>query len=431
VLTHIQIAAAKPAAKPYTLADADGLLLTVQPNGSKLWRFRYRYLGRQKALHIGRWPDVSLADARARRDEARKQVAAGNDPAQLKLAERKAAKIAAANTLRAVGDEWYQKCVDEALAPITLRKIRWLLDIANQTLGATPVTEITPPDCITVLRKLEGTGRRESARRLRSVLSRVFRYAIHTGRMTSNPAGELRGAIASPIVTHIAAITKAPAAGALMRSIDGYEGHAVTVFALRLSPHVFVRPGELRRWEWEEINWEKAYWDIPPEKMKRRIPLRVPLSRQVQAMILELWEITGGGKYLFPSFRTPTRSMSENTINAALRSLGYGPDQMTAHGFRSMADTLLNESGLFLPDAIERQLAHQDKNAVRRIYARGEFWSERVRMMQFWSDHLDELKEKVEAPEMKVNARSSGRPTFGMQVAASHNAPLALASASG
>lgn len=431
MLTHIQIAAAKPAAKPYILTDADGLLLTVQPNGSKLWRFRYRYLGRQKTLHIGRWPDVPLADARARRDEARKQVAAGLDPAQLKLAGRKAAKIAAANTLRAVGDEWYQKCVGEALAPITLRKIRWLLDIANQTLGATPVTEITPPECIAVLRQLEGTGRRESARRLRSVLARVFRYAIHTGRMTSNPAGELRGAIASPIVKHIAAITKAPEAGALMRSIDGYEGHAVTVFALRLSPHVFVRPGELRRWEWEEINWEKAYWDIPPEKMKRRIPLRVPLSRQVQAMILELWEITGGGKYLFPSFRTPMRSMSENTINAALRSLGYGSDQMTAHGFRSMADTLLNESGLFLPDAIERQLAHQDKNAVRRIYARGEFWSERVRMMQFWSDYLDELKEKVEAPETKVGARSGGRPTFGMQVADSRNAPLALVSASG
>lgn len=431
MLTHIKITSAKQGAKPYALYDAEGLLLSVQTNGSKLWRFRYRHLGRQKTLHIGPWPEISLADARIRRDEARKQVASGLDPAQLKLAERKAAKIAAANTLRTVGDEWYQKCVDEALAPITLRKIRWLLDIANQTLGHAPVTEITPPDCIAVLRKLEGTGRRESARRLRSVLSRVFRYAIHTGRLIDNPAGELRGAIAAPIVTHIAAITKAPEVGALMRSIDGYEGHAVTVFALRLSPHVFVRPGELRRWEWEEINWEKAYWDIPPEKMKRRIPLRVPLSRQVQAMILELWEITGGGKYLFPSFRTPTRSMSENTINAALRSLGYGPDQMTAHGFRSMADTLLNESGLFLPDAIERQLAHQDKNAVRRIYARGEFWSERVRMMQFWSDQLDELKEKVEVPETKVNARTGGRPTFGMQVVQSHKALPAVALASG
>ena len=414
MLTHIQIAALKPNAKPYKIADGDGLYLTVKPNGSKLWTFYYRYLGRQKTLYCGQWPAITLAGARTQRDEARRQVASGLDPVAVKLQTRSAARIAATNTFGAIAEEWYQKCVDEELAPITLRKIRWLLDIAYETLKMKPVTEITPPDCLAVLRKLEGTGRRESARRMRSVLGRVFRYSIHTGRATSNPAGDLRGAIATPVVTHFSAITKADEVGGLMRRIDGYQGHAVTVFALRISPHVFVRPGELRRWEWEEINWEQAFWDIPPEKMKRRLPLRVPLSRQVQAMILELWEITGGGKYLFPSFRTPARPMSENTINAALRALGYGPEQMTAHGFRSMADSLLNEAGLFNPDAIERQLAHQDKNAVRRVYARGEFWAERVRMMQYWSDYLDERRARVETTSLKV-VRQGGRPSFGQQ----------------
>jgi integrase len=261
---------------------------------------------------------------------------------------------------------------------------------------------------------------------MRSVLGRVFRYAIHTGRATSNPSSELRGAIAAPVVTHISAITKAGQVGGLMRRIEWYQGHAVTVLALRISPHVFVRPGELRGWEWEEIDWEHAFWDIPPEKMKRRLPLRVPLSRQVQAMILELWEITGGGKYLFPSFRTPDRPMSENTINAALRALGYGPDEMTAHGFRSMADSLLNETGLFNPDAIERQLAHQDKNAVRRIYARGEFWAERVRMMQFWSDYLEERRDNVEAAQGRA-VQNGGRPAFGTSPARSGSSHAAEA----
>ena len=286
MLTHVKIAKAKPAAKPYSLTDGEGLFVSIQPNGSKLWRLRYRYLGRQKTLHLGQFPTVTLVDARERRAEARRQAEAGHDPAVLKRQARDAAKRAAANTFRGVAEEWYRKCEDEALAPITLRKIRWLLDITYRTLATTPVTDITPPDCIAVLRKLEGTGRRESARRMRSLLGRVFRYAVHTGRLKNDPTSDLRGAIAAPVVTHIAAITKADQAGALMRRIENYQGHEVTRYALRISPHVFVRPGELRRWEWDEIDWEHAFWDIPSDKMKRRIPLRVPLSRQVQAMIL-------------------------------------------------------------------------------------------------------------------------------------------------
>jgi len=356
---------------------------------------------------------VGLAEARAKLRDAREHLAHDRDPMAEAARARALARIAAANTFEAVAEEWYRKCVDEALAPITLRKIRWLLDIAYETLRSKAVTEITPPDCIAVLRKLEGTGRRESARRMRSVLGRVFRYAIHTGRTKENPAGDLRGAIATPQVTHIAAITKAAEAGALMRRIESYTGHEITQIALELSPHVFVRPGELRRWEWDEINWEQAYWDIPDAKMKRRIPLRVPLSRQVQAKILRLWEITGGGRYLFPSFRTPLRPMSENTINAALRAIGYSGDEMTAHGFRSMADSLLNETGLFNPDAIERQLAHQDKNSVRRIYMRAEFWAERVQMMQFWSNYLEELRDRIE-PVAARTGPAGGRPEFGL-----------------
>jgi len=209
MLTHIAIANAKPAAKPYNLTDGDGLFVTVKTNGSKLWRFRYRFHKRQKTLHFGKFPSVSLADARERCEEARRHIAAGLDPALLKKQARDAAKLAAANTFRAVAEEWYRKCVDEGLADVTMRKIRWLLDIAYQTLATQPITAITPPDCLTVLRKLEGTGRRESARRMRSVLGRVFRFSIWTGRASLNPAADLRGAIAAPIVTNIAAITKA------------------------------------------------------------------------------------------------------------------------------------------------------------------------------------------------------------------------------
>jgi integrase len=229
-------------------------------------------------MALGAYPEVGLAVARDLLTAARTQVAAGRDPIAEAERERLAARMLASNTFETVAEEWYAKNEAEQRAPITLRKMRWLLEIAYETLRRRPITEISAPDVLVVLRKLEGTGRRESARRMRSVLSRVFRYGIATGRTKDDVATVLRGAIAAPIVTHIAAITTAGAAGALMRRIEAFEGHLVTVYALRLSPRVFVRPGELRRWEWEEINWEQAFWDIPPEKMKRRIPLRVPLS---------------------------------------------------------------------------------------------------------------------------------------------------------
>ncbi len=392
-LNHIQITHIKPQAHPQKVADSGGLYLVVQPNGTKLWRMNYRYAGRQKTLHFGIWPDVGLADARELRTAARKKIAAGLDPAVAKRIENIARKVAADNTFKGIAEEWVSKTEREGRAQITVDKIRWLLGMAYPMLATLPITQITPQEVLAVLRKVEATGRYESARRMRSVLSRVFRYAIATARADRDMASDLRGALITPRVKHLAAITTPKEAGALMRAIEGYEGHEITALALRLSPHLFVRPGELRRAEWSEFDTGEAIWSLPAEKMKMRRPHRVPLSRQVLIILKELRVLTGHGRFLFPSFRSPRQCMSENTINASLRRLGYSRDEMTAHGFRAMAATLLNEMGIWNPDAIEKQLAHLDTSMVRRAYTRGEYWDERVKMMQHWSDYLDQLRD--------------------------------------
>ncbi|MCP1469364.1 integrase [Sphingobium sp. OAS761] len=408
MLTYIQINAAKPRAKAWNLSDSQNLYLVIQPNGSKLWRFNYRFLDKQKKLHLGGWPTISLAEARARRDEAKKKIAEGIDPALEKKRARIAAKYAAANTFEAVAEEWLVKCERDGLAPVTVDKIRWLLAKAYPLIGSIPIAQITPHEALAVLRKVEATGAYESARRMRSVLSRVFRYGVATVRCDKDVAADLRGAIAVPKVKHFAAITRPSEVGTLLRAIDGYRGHKVTVMAMRLSPHVLLRPGELRQAVWTDIDFDEAIWFIPAERMKMRRPHRVPLSRQVIAMLKELHEHTHWWKYLFPCLGKPRKAMSENAVNQGLRKLGYTTDQMTAHGFRAMAATLLNEMGEWNPDAIERQLAHVDTNQVRRAYARGEYWDERVRMMQHWSDYLDLLRDggKVLRPDF-------GRKTMG------------------
>lgn len=408
-LTHIRITHAKPSDRAYKLADSDALYLVVNPSGAKLWRMNYRYLGRQKTLHFGEWPTVTLADARVRRDEARRQLSAGLDPVTEKKADLLAKRIAADNTFKSVAEEWVTKNEREGRAAITVDKIRWLLGMAYPMIGDRPVSAISPQEVLAVLRKVEANGRYESARRMRSVLSRVFRYAIATARAERDAASDLRGALITPKVTHLAAITNAKEAGALMRAIEGYTGHEITAIALRLSPHVFVRPGELRKAEWSEIDLGREIWSLPAEKMKMRRPHRVPLSRQVVNLIKELRELTGDGKYLFPSFRSREQPMSENTINAALRRLGYAQSEMTAHGFRAMAATLLNEMGIWNPDAIEKQLAHLDGSQVRRAYTRGEYWEERVRMMQHWSNHLEHLRDgaKILRPDFGTTNSAS------------------------
>jgi integrase len=393
ILFATTVTNAKPQARDYKLSDGGGLYLLVRPNGTKLWRLNYRYLEKGRTLAFGAWPAVGLADARARRDEARRLLAAGIDPSHQQKVDAARARVEENDTFKTVAKEWTAKNEREGMAEITLSKIRWLLDKAYPKIGNRPIAKITTQEILVVLRSVEATGRYESARRMRSVLGRVFRYAIATTRAERDPTGDLRGALTVPKAKHLAAITTADGAGGLMRAIEGYSGHAITLFGLRLSAHLFVRPGELRHAEWSEFDFDKSVWSIPAEKMKMRRPHRVPLSTQVLDLFEQLWELTGTGKYCFPSFRSPVRPMSENTVNAALRALGFSQEQMTAHGFRAMAATLLNETGRFHPDAIERQLAHMETSGVRRAYTRGEYWDERVTMMQFWSDELDRLRD--------------------------------------
>lgn len=410
MLTQLQITSAKPKAKPYRLADGQGLVLVIQTTGSKLWRFRYRHGGLQKTLHLGPWPTTSLADAREKCRDARRAIAAGLDPVLEKKRARIASQFAVATSFKEVAIEWVAKCEREGLAEITLGKIRWLLGMAYPLIGSHPINGITPTEALSVLRKIEAKGNYESARRMRSVLSRVFRYGIATARCERDVAADLRGALTTPRTTHHAAIVEPTEVGILLRTMDGYHGQAVTRMAMRLSPHLFARPGELRQAEWSEIDIARAIWSIPAERMKMRRPHRVPLSRQAVEMIEELRGISGHRRYLFPCLGNPKRPMSENSVNQALRRLGYETDEMTAHGFRAMAATLLNEMGRWNPDAIERQLAHQEVSSVRRAYARGEYWDERVMMMQHWSDHLDELKDAATSPrERKPVIRKAKR----------------------
>jgi integrase len=392
MLTDTRIRNAKPGKRPVKLSDAGGLFLLIQPHGSKLWRASYRFGGKQKTLAIGIYPNVGLKTARERRDDAKRLLAIGIDPA----AQRRLAKQTAStgNTFKAVAEEVVAKQENEGRAVSTIEKLRWLLDFAYPWIGDRPIAEVTAPELLAVLRKVEARGRYETARRLRSTCGAIFRYAVATGRAERDPSVDLRGALTAPKVNHRAAITEPAKIGALLRAIENYDGQPSTKAALRLAPLVFVRPGELRHAEWTEFDLAAAQWSIPASKMKMHRPHRVPLSRQALAILRYLHPITGGGRYLFPSVRSATRPISEGTMNAALRRLGYGPEEATPHGFRSMASTRLNEMGRWNPDAIERQLAHQEPDDVRRAYTHAaQYWSERVEMMQAWADYLDGLRE--------------------------------------
>jgi len=392
-LSAVAIKAAKGREKPYKLTDGDGLFLYVTPKGGRYWRMNYRYLGKQKTLAFGVWPDTGLADAREQRDAARKLLARGEDPAERIKLDRIAATVAASNSFKAVAEEWLIKVEREDRSAATMKKLRWLLAFINASIGKRPIASISAQELLVMLRKMEVKGRYETAKRLRSTCSQIFRYAIATARAERDVAADLRGALIAPKPVHRAAITSASGAGAVLRAIETFEGHSNTRAALRLLPHVFVRPGELRFAEWADFDLEKAIWTIPPHKTKMRRAHSIPLSKQAIAIIDSIEHDADYSRLLFPSLRSIDRPMSENTINAALRRMGYAQDEMTGHGFRAMAATLLNEMGLWHPDAIERQLAHCDNNAVRRAYTRGEYWDERVRMMQHWSDHLDFLRD--------------------------------------
>lgn len=394
-LTDVAIRNAKPGAKPIKLADGGGMFLLITPAGGKLWRLKYRVDGREKLLAIGAYPEIGLGEARRRREEARELIALGKDPSREKQRAKVRARIQAADTFKAICDEYCEKRRRDGTkgwAPATAKRSEYLLSLVCGFIGKLPINEIEPADVLTAIRRVEGKGKLESARRSLQLAGAVFRYAVATARLMSDPTRDLRGALTAPTVTHYGAITDAKKAGELLRAIDDYEGSGITKLALQIAPHVFVRPGELRHAEWSEIDLDGALWIIPAGKMKSRKTHHVPLSRQAVALFREVQAITGPSGYVFPSLRTRIRPMSENTINAGLRRLGYVTDEMTAHGFRAMASTLLNESGKWTPDAIERALAHGDTDKVRAAYHRGAHWKERVDMAQWWSDYLDQLR---------------------------------------
>lgn len=395
-LTDVSVRTAKGRATAYKLADGGGLYVLVRSSDARYWRMDYRWGGKRRTLALGVYPMVSLAEAREKRNQAKKLLASGIDPSAQRKLEGLLAKAAAENTFRLVSEEWLGKLAREGRAAATLGKITWLLELAYPEIGERPVAAITPPELLTVLRKVEARGRYETARRLRSTCGQVFRYAISTGRAERDPSADLRGALTAPRVKHRAAVTDPKALGAMLRAIDGYNGQPITLAALRLAPLLFVRPGELRRAEWSEFDLDGAEWRIPAAKMKMRLPHRVPLSRQAVAILRDLHRITRHGQYVFPSIRTTLRPMSENTLNAALRRLGYSKDEATTHGFRSTAAVRLNETRQWSADAIERQLAHQEANSVRRAYTHAaEFWPERREMMQVWADQLDQWRSET------------------------------------
>lgn len=392
-LTDIAIRQAKAAEKPFKLSDGGGLHLLVTPTGGKLWRLAYRFDGKQRQLAFGGYPEVTLKDARARRDAAKETLAAGVDPGTKAKIEKRTRQIASGNTFGLISAEYVTRLIDEGRADATIEKVRWLLGLAMPALDKRPISEISAAEVLAVLRAIEKRGTHETARRLRSTIGTVFRFAIATTRAENDPTFALKGALITPKVKHRAAVTDPQGIGALLRAMDDFEGQATTHAALKLMAILFPRPGELRMAEWSEFDLDRAVWTIPASRTKMRRPHRIPLARQAVTILRDLQAITGAGKLVFPCVRTTSRPISENTLNAALRRLGYGKDEATAHGFRATASTVLNQSLLWHPDVIERQLAHVEANDVRRAYDRGEHWDERVKMMNWWANHLDALRE--------------------------------------
>jgi integrase len=388
-LTDTAIKAAKPATKPYRLFDERGLYLLVDPRGGRLWRLKYRVDGREKLLAIGAYPDLSLAKARERREEARGLLNQQIDPGARKKAER----VAQADTFESIAREWLALQKRGLAEKTFLRKLGWFEDFLFPYLGRHPIAKITVPDLLAALKRIEARGMRETAHRARSTASNVFRYAVATGRAERDITTDLRGALAPVVTTHRAAITVPVQIGQLMRTIYAYRGQRPTEAALKLAPLFFVRPTELRAAEWPEfdLSAEHPEWRIPASRMKMAEEHIVPLADQAMAILRDLVPITGDGRYVFPSLRGANRPLSENTVNFALRSMGYSGDQITGHGFRAMASTCLNEQG-FPPDVIELQLAHAERNEVRAAYNRAKRIPERRAMMQSWANFLDKLR---------------------------------------
>ncbi|MDD2367439.1 MAG: integrase arm-type DNA-binding domain-containing protein [Desulfuromonadaceae bacterium] len=392
-LSDIQVKNAKPKEKEYKLMDGFGLFLLVTPTSGKLWRFDYRIGDKRKTMAFGAYPAITLADARQRREEAKKLLANGGDPSENKKAQKTTQGELDANTFEVIAREWHTKFSHTWVPSHAKHKLERLEKTVFPWIGKRPIKELTAPDVLSVLRRLESRGILDTAHRVRFECGAIFRYAVATGRADRDPVADLKGALPPVKNGHHAAPTDPKAVAPLLRAIDEFQGSFVVKCALQLAPLLFVRPGELRSAEWSEIDFETAEWNIPAGKMKMKIAHLVPLSQQAVKVLLELKQLTGHSKYVFPCQRSPLRCMSENAVNAGLRRMGFEKTEITGHGFRAMARTILDEVLQVRPDYIEHQLAHAVKDPNGRAYNRTAHLVERRKMMQLWADYLDGLKE--------------------------------------
>lgn len=390
-LTDTQIRSTKPGIKALKLFDGGGLYLEVAPSGGKWWRLKYRFEGKEKRISLGVYPTVSLKEARERREQAKKLLSQGIDPSAHKQAAKAAVKAKSEHSYEVIAREWFAKYSagwsEANRVKVLARQVNYVFPF----IGGKPIKEVTAPEVLEALRHIEKRGSLDTAHRTLQDCSRIFRYAIATGRGERDTAADLRGALPPAKGSSFATITDPKAVGQLLRAIEGYEGGIVVASALRLAPLVFVRPGELRQAEWSEFNFDDAEWRIPDHRMKMRQMHIVPLARQTMTILRQLHNFTGQSRFLFPSPRTDTRPISDMALLAGLRRLGYSKEEMTVHGFRSMASTLLNEQG-YNRDWIERQLAHGERNSIRAAYNYAEYLLERRKMMQEWADYLEKLR---------------------------------------
>ncbi|KAF1720148.1 tyrosine-type recombinase/integrase [Pseudoxanthomonas wuyuanensis] len=404
MLTDTKLRALKPRATSFRVADSNGLCIEVRPTGAKVWRYRYRYAGKPSVITIDEYPGMSLMQARAERDKLRRLLKGGANPAHVARVERAVQAERTNNTFGAIGLELLAKRAKEGLSPGSVKRERRLIEKDLASIADMPITDVSAPILLAALRKLERRGVVETAHRARAHAGRVFRYAVATGRAQRNPADDLTGALEQPKTKHFASLIEPERIGELLRALWAYQGSPVTQAALKLAPMLFVRPGELRHAKWADIDMEAAEWRYVTSKTKTAHI--VPLSVQAVAVLEELWPLTKRSDYVFPGVRSADRPMSENTVNAALRNLGFDGETIVGHGFRAMARTVLDEVLGFRPDYIEHQLAHAVRDPLGRAYNRTAHLSERKKMMQVWADYLDNLRnsEKKVVPIRKKTA---------------------------
>ncbi|WP_439671414.1 Phage integrase family protein [Cupriavidus necator] len=398
-LTHSAIQSAKAADKPQKLFDGNGLFLLISPTGGKWWRLKYRFGGKEKLLSLGTYPEVSLKDARERRDAARKLLADGVDPGDARKAEKRTARLNAENSVEAIAREWHTKFSPDLSESHAKRNLRRLEVHVFPWLGGRPIASIEPPEVLDVLHRIERKGTLETAHRVRVLIGQVMRYAIATGRATRDVTADLRGAIPPAKVKHHAAVTNPKQIGSLLRAIDGYEGTTVVSAALRLAPLLFQRPGELRQAEWAEFDLDGAMWTVPSARMKRKKAAKesgpdhlVPLSKQAVTILQGLHPLTGHGRFVFPSLRGPQRPMSDMALSAAFKRMGFDSDTALPHGWRATARTLAVEALSFPAEIVELQLSHEVRDSLGRAYNRTQWLDQRRELMQRWADYLDSLK---------------------------------------